>query len=210
MTFVRIFLITCICLVATTTKATPQTFLVMGDSLSAAYGINLNEGWVNLLHQEFSKKKQANIINASVSGETTSGGLARLPALLSQYKPQIVVIELGANDGLRGQSLKLMRNNLQAMIAMSKDAGAQVLLVGMQIPTNYGSRYTQQFRETYSALAEQNKLTLVPFLLEGVATQPELMQTDRLHPNAKAQTIIADYVKPYFKKMLSVSTNWQP
>jgi acyl-CoA thioesterase-1 len=168
----------------------------MGDSLSAGYGIKLEEGWVNLLQQELAKKKQAKIVNASVSGETSSGGLARLPALLNQHKPNIVIIELGGNDGLRGQPIKILQENLQTMINLSQTSGAKIILIGMQIPTNYGARYTTQFKGTYGMLAEKNKITLVPFLLEGVATHSELIQNDGIHPTAAAQPLIVKNVLP--------------
>ena len=202
MTFVRILAALLLTLATHFSHATPASVLVMGDSLSAAYGINVEEGWVSLLQQQLLKKAQVKIINASVSGETTSGGLGRLPALLKQHQPTIVILELGANDGLRGQPLKLMQENLQAMISLSKTAGAEVLLVGMQIPTNYGQRYTSQFKASFPALAEKNKIKLVPFLLEAVAAHSELIQSDGLHPNAAAQPIILNNVRPHLEAML--------
>jgi acyl-CoA thioesterase I len=176
--------------------------LVMGDSLSAGYGINPKQGWVNLLQEERLKNKTGRMINASVSGETTSGGVTRLPALITTHNPNIVIIELGANDGLRGQPLKLMQNNLQLMIDMCKKSGAEVLLVGMQIPTNYGQRYTREFKQAYPQLSEKNQIALVPFLLENVATNTDLFQDDGLHPNAKAQPLIANNVWVQLKKMI--------
>lgn len=202
MTFVRILLISSLMLLAHFANANPPTVLVMGDSLSAGYGIKVEEGWVNLLQQELAKKNQAKIVNASVSGETSSGGLTRLPALLAQHKPHIVIIELGGNDGLRGQPIKIMQENLQTMINLSQTSGAKVILAGMQIPTNYGPRYTKQFKETYSALAEKNKLPLIPFLLEGVATHNELIQNDGIHPTAAAQPIIVKNVLPILLPMI--------
>lgn len=175
----------------------------MGDSLSAAYGIELEQGWVHLLKEPLTKYPDWQIINASVSGETTSGGLARLPKLLSEHQPKIVIIELGGNDGLRGQPLKLMEKNLQAMIDASKNSGAEVLLIGMQIPPNYGQRYTNQFKATYSQLAEKNQLALVDFLLSDVATHAEYMQKDGIHPTAEAQPIIVKNVWPVVEKMLA-------
>ncbi len=179
------------------------TILVMGDSLSAAYGIELEQGWVNLLKTPLTKYPEWQIINASVSGETTSGGLARLPKLLSEHQPKIVIIELGGNDGLRGQPLKLMEKNLQAMIDASKNSGAAVMLVGMQIPPNYGQRYTHQFTATYQHLAEKNQLALVDFLLAGVATNSDYMQKDGIHPTAEAQPIIVQNVWPVLERMLA-------
>lgn len=196
MTFVRILLIVVLPLFAQITKAAQPTILVMGDSLSAGYGINVEQGWVYLIQQDLAKKQLAKIVNASVSGETTSGGLTRLPALLSTHKPNIVVIELGGNDGLRGQPLKIMQENLQAMISASQTAGAKVVLAGMQIPTNYGPRYTKEFKESYPALAEKNKTSLIPFLLEDVAGHSELIQKDGIHPTAEAQPTIVKNVLP--------------
>ena len=190
MTFVRILLVAILPIFSTMAFANQPTILVMGDSLSAGYGIKLEEGWVYLLQQDLAKNQQAKIVNASVSGETTSGGSTRLPALLSKHKPDIVIIELGGNDGLRGQPLKIMQENLQAMITASQTIGAKVVIVGMQIPTNYGPRHTKQFKEIYPTLAEKNKTYLIPFLLEGVATYEELIQKDGIHPTAEAQPIL--------------------
>ena len=173
-----------------------ENILVLGDSLSAGYGIKVEQGWVTLLQQQLVKEHHWQVINASVSGETSSGGTSRLPALLAEHKPKIVILELGANDGLRGQPLKLLHQNLQAMIDTSKNIGAKVLLIGMQIPTNYGPRYTREFKEIYPQLAEKNKLSLVPFLLDGVAAHSELIQNDGLHPTAEAQPLILKNVWP--------------
>jgi acyl-CoA thioesterase-1 len=200
MTFVRILFFTILVFCVPESFAKTTKILVMGDSLSAGYGINLEEGWVHLLEKDLAGKTQ--FINASVSGETTTGGLTRLPALLKTHHPAIIILELGGNDGLRGQPLKVMQDNLQSMIDASRAAGASVLLVGMQIPTNYGPRYTKQFRETFPALAEKNKLVLVPFLLEGVAGNKELIQSDQIHPVASAQPQLARNVKPYLEQML--------
>ncbi len=196
MTFVRILLILLLSVFTQVALAKPPTILVMGDSLSAGYGINEQQGWVFLMQQELTKKQLANVVNASVSGETSSGGLTRLPALLSKHKPDIVIIELGGNDGLRGQPLKIMQENLQTMIDASQTAGAKVVLAGMQIPTNYGSRYTKEFKTTYPTLAEKNKTLLIPFLLEDVAGHADLIQKDGIHPNAEAQPIIVKNVLP--------------
>ena len=201
MTFVRILFFALLGLTAQVTLAAQQTLLVMGDSLSAGYGIKLEESWVSLMQKEL-VKKQVKIINASVSGETTSGGLTRLPSLLNQHKPDIVIIELGGNDGLRGQPIKLMKDNLQTMIKLSQESGATVVLAGMQIPTNYGARYTTQFKESYKQLAEDNKITLIPFLLEGVATHSELIQNDGIHPTAAAQPLIVKNVLPVILPLL--------
>jgi acyl-CoA thioesterase-1 len=165
--------------------------LVLGDSLSAEYGLPRGSGWVTILEQQLSKEGSSwQIFNASISGETTAGGLTRLPPLLNQKKPGIVMIELGANDALRGLSLEESKSNLQKMIMMSKQSGAKVLLFGMQIPPNYGQKYTAQFKALYPALANQEKVALIPFFLDGVATKTELFQADRIHPNAQAQIVL--------------------
>jgi acyl-CoA thioesterase I len=203
MTFVRILLVLLLPMLTQIALAKQTTILVMGDSLSAGYGIKVEEGWVTLLQQELAK--QAKVINASVSGETTSGGLTRLPAVLSQHKPDIVIIELGGNDGLRGQQLKIMQENLQTMISASQAAGAKIILAGMQIPTNYGPRYTKEFRETYAILAEENNTALIPFLLDGVATQRNLMQQDGIHPTAEAQPLILKNVLPVLMPLIQTT-----
>ena len=165
--------------------------LVLGDSLSAEYGIPRGTGWVHILEEQLIKDKSPwTVFNASISGETSSGGLTRLPNLLKQKKPGIVVIELGANDALRGLAINQTEINLRKMIQMSKQSGAKVLLCGIQIPTNYGQTYTMQFKQLYPQLANQEQVELLPFLLEGVATKPELFQADRLHPNVQAQDVI--------------------
>lgn len=176
--------------------------LVMGDSLSAGYGIDIQQGWVKLLENELRKSHTVQIINASVSGETSSGGKTRLPALLAEHKPSLVILELGGNDGLRGQPLKLVEKNLQAMIDASKNAGAKVILAGMQIPPNYGSRYSSEFKALYASLAEKNQVGLIPFLLEGIGGKAELMQRDGIHPTAEAQVIMMRNALPEIKKYL--------
>ncbi|MES2675958.1 MAG: arylesterase [Pseudomonadota bacterium] len=200
---IKIFLLALIALVSPAYADNPtKNILVFGDSLSAGYGIKVEQGWVTLLQNQLAKGSHWRFINASVSGETSSGGVTRLPALLAEYQPNIVILELGANDGLRGQPLKLLKQNLQTMINASTKVGAKVILVGMQIPTNYGPRYTREFSEIYSDLAEKNNLSLVPFLLEGVATHNELFQNDGLHPNAKAQPLILGNVSAILMPML--------
>ena len=165
--------------------------LVMGDSLSAEYGLPRGSGWVSLLEEQLAKDKSPwTVFNASISGETSSGGLTRLPKLLSQKKPGIVLIELGANDALRGLPANETESNLRKMIQMSKKSGAKVLLCGIQIPSNYGQNYTTQFKKLYPQLANQEGIELLPFFLEGGATKSELFQADRLHPNAQAQNMI--------------------
>lgn len=180
----------------------PNKLLVMGDSLSAGYGIDIQQGWVKLLENELRKSHTVQIINASVSGETSSGGKTRLPALLAEHKPSLVILELGGNDGLRGQPLKLVEKNLQAMIDASKNSGAKVILAGMQIPPNYGSRYSSEFKALYALLAEKNQVGLIPFLLEGIGGKAELMQRDGIHPTAEAQVIMMRNALPEIKKYL--------
>ena len=170
---------------------TSPVILVLGDSLSAEYGLARGTGWVHILEQQLEKDKSPwTIFNASISGETSSGGISRLPSLLTQKKPGIVMIELGANDALRGLPIAQTETNLRRMIQMSKKSGARVLLFGIQIPTNYGQSYTTQFKKLYQQLANEEQIELLPFFLEGVATKPELFQADRLHPNVKAQSIL--------------------
>jgi len=181
----------------------PKTVLVVGDSLSAEYGIARGAGWVALLEQKMkSEKIDARVVNASISGETTSGGKARLPALLGQHKPDIVVIELGANDGLRGLPVPSAEANLRAMIAAAQAQKARVLLVGMRMPPNYGRAYTERFFGMFQTVATSTKSPLVPFMLEGVADKPALFQQDRLHPTAQAHPIILNNIWPTFEKMV--------
>src|SRR5690606_12115083 len=179
-----------------------KKILIMGDSLSAGYGIDIQQGWVSLLQKKLAENNAVEIINASVSGETSSGGKARLPALLNEHKPDIVILELGGNDGLRGQPLKLLENNLQTMIDASKNSGAKVILAGMQIPPNYGPRYSTEFKALYEKLAEKNQSGLIPFLLEGIGGKAELMQRDGIHPTAEAQQIIVENALPEIQKFL--------
>lgn len=180
-----------------------KTLLVLGDSLSAAYQMPQASGWVSLL-QERLEEKQLNwqVVNASISGETTSGGLTRLPDLLGQQQPEIVLIELGGNDGLRGQPPARIQNNLQQMIDLSHAADAQVILAGILLPPNYGRRYLEAFEQVFTNLAEKNQLTFIPFFLEGVADQPELMQDDGIHPTAEAQPLILETVWAQLQPLL--------
>lgn len=181
----------------------PKTVLVVGDSLSAEYGIARGAGWVALLEQKMkSEKIDAKVVNASISGETTSGGKARLPALLGQHKPDLVVIELGANDGLRGLPVPSAEANLRAMIAAAQAQKARVLLVGMRMPPNYGRAYTERFFGMFKTVATSTKSPLVPFMLEGVADKPALFQQGRLHPTAQAHPIILNNIWPTFEKMV--------
>jgi acyl-CoA thioesterase-1 len=176
------------------THAAP-TILVFGDSLSAAYGIPRESGWVALLAQRLQAGKPAyQVVNASVSGETTAGGLSRLPALLAAHRPHLTILALGANDGLRGLPLTHTARNLEAMIDLAEKPGGKVLLVGMQLPPNYGPAYTSKFQALFAAVANKKKVRLVPFLLAGIATQPDRFQADGLHPTAQAQPILLDTV----------------
>lgn len=196
-------LLACYLLFTNAANATGKNLLVLGDSLSAAYGIDQQSSWVQLLADDLNQQQPSwQIINASISGETTSGGLARLPSLLAEHQPAIVVIELGANDGLRGFPIQSLRSNLSEMISLSQQASAKVLLVGNHIPPNYGSRYTSLFYESYALLAHKYQVPLVPFLLEGVATEAGLMQADGLHPAASAQPRILQNVMPHLQTLL--------
>lgn len=178
--------------------------LIYGDSLSAAYDIPQQQGWVALLKDKLAREHfHYEVINASISGETTSGGLTRFAGTIKQVKPKIVILELGANDGLRGLPIKDMHNNLESMIQQSKQSGVKVLLVGMRIPPNYGPRYTAEFSQTYIAIASQHKIPLVPFMLDNVAAKPELIQQDGLHPNTSGQPIILDNIWQQLRLLLN-------
>ena len=181
----------------------PKTVLVLGDSLSAEYGLARGTGWVALLDQKLKAEKiDAAIVNASVSGETTSGGLTRLPALLTQYKPEIVVIELGANDGLRGLPVAAAEANLRSMVSLAQQHRARVMLVGMRMPPNYGRAYTEKFFGMYKDVSTEFKTPLVPFMLEGVAQVPAMFQADRLHPLATAHPTILANIWPTFSGLI--------
>jgi acyl-CoA thioesterase-1 len=171
------------------------TILVYGDSLSAGYGIARESGWVALLAQRLQADKSAyQVVNASVSGETTAGGLTRLPALLAAHHPQLILLELGANDGLRGLPLAQTARNLESMITLAQKQGSQVLLIGMQLPPNYGAAYASKFQAVFTEVAKKKKVRLVPFLLASLGTQAESFQADGLHPTAQAQPILLDNV----------------
>ena len=173
----------------------PATILIVGDSLSSEYGLPRCTGWPALLPARLHQRGYAHeVVNASISGDTTSGGWSRLPALLAQHRPRVVILELGSNDGLRGLSLQAAEDNLAKMIAASKAAGARVLLVGMMIPPNYGRDYTQRFQQMFGRIAKAHQTALVPFLLDGVAQHNELFQADRLHPIAQAQPQLLDNI----------------
>jgi len=178
--------------------------LVVGDSISAGYGLAANEGWVALLQSRLKSQGYGyRVVNASVSGETTTGGLARLPRALSVHRPAIVVIELGGNDGLRGLPLETSRANLERMITLSKGAGARVLLLGMRIPPNYGARYSEGFEKVFRDLARQHKLAFEPFFLSKIALEQGMIQEDGLHPTAKAQPVMLDTMWPALKPLLT-------
>ena len=185
-------------------RAGQPTILILGDSISAAYGMSLEQGWVALLEEQLADSHpDYRVVNASISGETTAGGLRRLPTLLADHNPSLVVIELGGNDGLRGFPIRNFRDNLQAMAEMARALDAQVLLLTMEIPPNYGSRYTASFRESYQLVAEATGSVLGPFLLEGVATDTTLMQADGIHPTVEAQPIMLETVFPALADLLS-------
>lgn len=191
------------CVSSLPVHAAPRAVLIVGDSLSAAYGINQDEGWVALLQRRLEKEyPDYQVINASISGDTTRGGLGRIEAALRMHKPAVVVLELGGNDGLRGLPLKDMRTNLSAIITKSLDAHARVLLVGMRIPPNYGPLYTRNFEAVFTGLAKQFDVAQVPFLLEGVALNPELVQDDGIHPRAAAQPRLLENVWPHLEPLL--------
>lgn len=175
--------------------ALADTLLVVGDSISAAFGLETSQGWVSLLERRLAERGlQYQVVNASVSGDTSAGGLARLPALLATHHPQLVIIELGGNDGLRGQSPAQLQRNLAAMIDRSLAAGAKVMLLGVQLPPNYGPRYNQAFARVYTSLAEERQVPVVPFFLDGVGGVPGMMQPDGIHPAATAQVRMLDNV----------------
>ena len=183
--------------------AAPRTVLVVGDSLSAAFGMELREGWVALLAARLVQQQpRYRVVNASVSGDTTANGLARLPRLLAEHRPAIVIIELGGNDGLRGLAPEQMKKNIGTMIAKSKVQGAKVLLLGVELPPNYGPKYNERFQRVYKDLAAENRVPLVPSVMDGVGTKVELMQADRIHPNAAAQEKMLDNVWPALRTLL--------
>ncbi|WP_287143077.1 arylesterase [Achromobacter sp.] len=184
--------------------STPRTVLVVGDSLSAEYGIKRGTGWVPLLAARVSEQyPKYQVVNASISGDTTSGGVARLPALLRQHAPTVVVLELGSNDALRGLSLTMTEQNLRAMTQAAKAADAKVVIVGMQIPPNYGRDYTQRFAQLFDTVAKDENARLVPFLMEGMALNRAMFQADGIHPNEDAQPQLLDNVWPTLRPLLN-------
>lgn len=179
------------------------TVLIVGDSLSAGYGLRPGQGWVSLLERRLDAEGYPHrVVNASISGETTRGALARLPHALEIHDPDIVVIELGANDGLRGFPPEVMRENLLKLIGLSHDAGAHVLLLGMHLPVNYGQAYTERFHQVFVDIAKQHEVPFLPFFLDGVALQPEMMLDDGIHPNAEAQPKLLENIWPSLADML--------
>ena len=191
-------------LIATNTSAVrANTLLVLGDSISAAYGMSLDKGWVALLAGRMAAPyPDHTVVNASISGETTDGALRRIDTLLAEHKPSVVLIELGGNDGLRGFPIDRFRNNLRQLTHKSQAAGAGVILAAIRIPPNYGSRYTTSFHDSYALVAKETESILAPFILEGIATDPTLMQADGIHPRAEAQQALLDNLYPYIEEAL--------
>jgi acyl-CoA thioesterase-1 len=182
-----------------------RNILLLGDSISASYGMKPTQGWVHLLNQKLAQQKQAyTIINASVSGETTSGGLSRLAGILANEKVDHLLIELGGNDGLRGYSPKLIKNNLLQMVELAQDKNITVSMIKIKITPNYGPRYNKMFEQVFEDVAKERNITLLPFFMEVVATDPELMQADGIHPNAQAQPIISEYVEQQIKQIMTM------
>ncbi len=200
----RLFFLMVLVMASASAKAEAPVILVFGDSISAGYGLaRVEQGWVELLRTRLKSEGYGyQVVNASVSGETTAGGLARLPRALELHHPQIVILELGGNDGLRALPVAQMRSNFEQMIGLSMAAGAKVLVLGMRIPPNYGPQYTSQFEAVYGDLARAGKLPLVPFLMDHIALQPTLMQADDIHPNVDGQPVLLDNVWPVLRRML--------
>ncbi len=197
------FLFALIVLFMSMTATAKPIIVVLGDSISAGYGIEIEEGWVALIQKKLTKSNSKySISNASISGDTSAGGLARIDPILKTLKPAILLLQLGANDGLRGLTPVQMKNNLAEIVRHAQKAGAKVILLGMKIPPNYGKRYVDMFYNVYPQLAKELEIPLVPFLLEDVALNKDLMQTDGLHPNAKAQPLLADKVESYLFPLL--------
>ncbi|MGD2075562.1 MAG: arylesterase [Gammaproteobacteria bacterium] len=186
--------------------AVAGTILVVGDSLSASYGLAVGQGWVSLLQQRLDARHAGwTVVNASISGDTTAGARARLPQALERHQPEVVILALGGNDGLRGLSLGQMQDNLGAMIESAREQGARVLLVGVQLPPNYGPQYTERFENVYRDLARQRGVRLMPSLVDGVGTRPELMQGDGIHPNASAQPLMMERVWEHLQPLLGAA-----
>nr|WP_240615500.1 arylesterase [Alteromonas facilis] len=184
-------------------ETSQKRLLILGDSLSAAYGLKAEEGWVSLLQNRWKENDSTiDVINAAISGETTDGGLARLPRLLEQHSPTHLLIELGGNDGLQGHNVNKVRANLKQMVKVAQKAEIEVYIQEMQIPTNYGRRYNQMFTESFALVANEMNVPLIPFFLEDIALYPELMQRDGIHPNAKAQPMVADIMQKALEKLI--------
>ncbi len=200
--FIHCLIFSMICLLPVSSFA--KTVMILGDSLSAGYGLNPQQGWVALLQHRLDQQfpKQHKVVNASASGETTSGALARLPKLLQTYKPDVVVIELGGNDGLRGQPPQMIQKNLAQLIQQSQKTKAKVVLLGMKIPPNYGTAYSKAFENNYQVLSQQYKVKLHPFFMNGIAGNKNLMQKDLIHPNAAAQKLLLDNAYPLIRGAL--------
>ncbi len=196
-------LLLCLMLCAPAAYSASKTLLVLGDSISAEYGLPRDSGWVSLLQTRLSDDKlPVSVVNASISGETTAGGLTRLPGLLQQHKPAVLIVELGGNDGLRGLSLAATQSNLREMIKSADRSGARVLLLGMRVPPNYGPDYSKRFAAMYQGLARERNVKLVPFLFAGLEDTERFFQQDRIHPNQRAQTVMLDNVWPSLRSLL--------
>ena len=204
--FFLILILIPLLLISDQLQAKETKLLILGDSLSAAYGLKQEQGWVSLL-QDAWRSKDVNVVNAAISGETTDGALARLPRLLKQHKPTHIFVELGGNDGLQGHPVSKMRNNLEKIIQLSQSSEVNVILQQMQIPTNYGKRYTQMFTSSYTKLSEKYAVIMVPFFLENIALDKNLMQRDGIHPNAEAQIIIAKDMQKILGDIIFPSQN---
>lgn len=188
---------------ATTAPATAPAIVVLGDSISAEYGLPRDTGWVNLMRQKLTQERfDYSVANSSISGDTTSGGLARLPAALNRIEPKVVIVELGANDALRGVPLGTTEANLRTIIEKSQAANAKVLLVGMYVPPNYGPDYSQKFHAVYEKLSKEKHVPLVPFLLAGMENKPEMFQADQIHPTPQAQPLLLNNVWPVLRPLL--------
>lgn len=194
--FFRVVALTWLLILSASVTAGQQlSVLVLGDSLSAAYNLREQQGWVHLLNQYYDKQQlPIRLINASISGETTDGGLQRLPALLDRHQPDVLYLELGANDGLRGHNPRKIEANLSRLVELATASGAKVVLQAMEIPTNYGNRYLQLFREAFERVSEQHNITMIPFFMKNVALNPDLMMNDGLHPNADGQLVIKEFM----------------
>ena len=201
-----ILILTPLLLISDQSLAKETKLLILGDSLSAAYGLKQQQGWVSLL-QDAWQSKDINVVNAAISGETTDGALARLPRLLKQHEPTHIFVELGGNDGLQGHPVSKMRNNLEKIIQLSQSNEVTVILQQMQIPTNYGKRYTQMFTSSYAKLSEKYAVIMLPFFLENIALDKNLMQRDGIHPNAEAQIIIAKDMQKILGDIIFPSQN---